>query len=89
MARDAYQLFFDQFIDGRKDEFFKFGLTQTIYGDKEKSHINWEDLKHRVFNNRQAYIRRYGTGGRNTQLYKDFYAFVFNNESIELSLIHI
>lgn len=83
MARDAYQLFFKQFIDGRKDEFFQFGLTQTIYGDAERSRHCWEDLKQRVFTGKPAYIRRYGAGGKNTQLYKDFYSFVFDNESIE------
>ena len=83
MARDAYQLFFEQFIGGRKDEFFQFGLAQTIYGDAERSLLGWEDLKHRVLSGGPAYIRRYGTGGRNTQLYKDFYAHLFNNENIE------
>lgn len=83
MTRDAYQLFFDQFIDGRKDEFFQFGLTQTIYASPEKCLASWENLKHSFFSNKSAYIRRYGTGGSNTQLYKDFYAFVFDNKKIE------
>jgi len=83
ITRDAYKLFFDQFLNGQREEFFQFGLNQTIYGDAIKSRLSWDDLKHRVLNNQSAHIRRYGTGGRNTQLYKDFYAFVFNNESIE------
>ena len=82
MTRDAYQLFFDDFFKGRKDKFFEFGLNQTIYADLEQAKNIWETLKHRLLNNEQVYIRRYGAGGSNTQLYRDFYTFVFNNENI-------
>jgi hypothetical protein len=83
MVRDAYQLFFEKFIDGKKHKFFEFGLEQTIFADANKSKESWESLKYRLNNNEQVYIRRYGTGGRNTHLYIEFYEYVFNNSNIK------
>lgn len=85
MTRDAYELFFEEFIGENKDKFFKFGLEQTIYANEisiKNASDKWEDLKLRLTSDQPIYIRRYGTGGRNTHLYKDFYANVFENEEL-------
>ena len=85
MTRDAYELFFEEFIGENKDKFFKFGLEQTIYANEisiKNARDKWEDLKLRLTSDQPIYIRRYGTGGRNTHLYKDFYANVFENEEL-------
>lgn len=86
MTRDAYELFFEEFIGENKDKFFKFGLEQTIYANEismKNASDKWEDLKLRLTSDQPIYIRRYGTGGRNTHLYKDFYANVFENEELK------
>jgi len=85
MTRDAYELFFEEFIGENKDKFFKFGLEQTVYANEisiKNASDKWEDLKLRLTSDQPIYIRRYGTGGRNTHLYKDFYANVFENEEL-------
>ena len=85
MTRDAYELIFEEFIGKNKDKFFKFGLEQTIYANEisiKNASDKWEDLKLRLSSDQPIYIRRYGTGGRNTHLYKDFYANVFENEEL-------
>jgi len=86
MTRDAYELFFEEFIGENKDKFFNFGLEQTIDANEisaEKAKAKWEDLKLRLASGDQVYIRRYGAGGRNTKLYKDFYAFVFETKELK------
>ena len=86
MTRDAYELFFEEFIGENKDRFFNFGLEQTIDANEisaEKAKEKWENLKLRLASGEQVYIRRYGAGGRNTKLYKDFYAYVFENKKLK------
>lgn len=80
---DGYQLFFEQFIKDRKQEFFDFGLENIIFANKKKAQENWSNLKHSLLKGELVYIRSYGRGGVNTPLYQLFYAHIFDNENIK------
>ena len=81
--RDSYELFFSRFhID--KEQFFDFGLNETIFATFDKAKEGWEDLKQRIKNNGQVYIRGFGRNSNASHLYKDFYSRVLSNENVEI-----
>ncbi len=55
--RDAYTKLFER-IDVH--EFFKIAINDITYIEEEKIRIQWDELKERVFNNGEIYIRGYG-----------------------------
>ena len=62
---------------------FEWGIEATIFPPVEKVSQEWEILKTKVLTNKSVYIRGYGRDGHGTQLYKDLYKFLFNNECVE------
>ena len=77
--RDGYERFFSRFgID--KNDFFEFGLSETIHAEFEVAEKHWEDLKRRIKNNEAVYVRRSTTEreGSKNLLLQDFYRNVFN-----------
>ncbi|MGN0594781.1 MAG: hypothetical protein ACI4I6_06445 [Hominimerdicola sp.] len=79
---DSYSEFFNYF-NISKEQFYEWGISATIFPPISKVHIEWEDLKRRIFNNETVYIRGYGRDAHGTQLYKDFYATIFENYSVK------
>lgn len=85
-VKDGYQIFFDEFIKERKQEFFDFGLNNVISAveNEDEARKSWSNLKRRLFyGDEPIYIRRYGRGGVNTPLYEAFYAHVFKHSNIK------
>lgn len=78
---DSYECFFKKFNIGKED-FYKFGLEETIYAPDEEIEEYWNELKRRVINNEKVYIRGYGRDAHGTTLYKKFHIKVFGNENI-------
>lgn len=79
--RDSYERFFSQgYIS--KDQFFEFGLSETIYAPLDKAEAAWEKLKHRVHSNQQVFIRGFGRNSNGTHLFQAFYADVLDNNQV-------
>lgn len=79
--RDSYERFFSQgYIS--KDQFFEFGLSETIYAPLDKAEAAWENLKHRVHSNQQVFIRGFGRNSNGTHLFQAFYADVLDNNQV-------
>ena len=79
--RDSYERFFSQgYIS--KDQFFEFGLNETIYAPLDKSEAAWDELKHRVHNNQKVFIRGFGRNSNGTHLFQAFYADVLENNQV-------
>lgn len=80
--RDAYERFFSGgYI--RKEEFFEFGVSETIYAPYEVAELRWEELKLRVRSNRTAFIRGFGRDAHGTHLYLALYEGLFGNTHIK------
>lgn len=78
---DSYERFMNSFnID--KDDFYKFGINETILPPRELVRNNWENLKKRIFNNGPVKIRGYGRDARGTELYIGLYDYLFNNKNV-------
>ena len=79
--RDSYERFFSQgYIS--KDQFFEFGLSETIYALLDKAEVAWQELKHRIQNNQQVFIRGFGRNSNGTHLFQAFYADVLSNNQV-------
>lgn len=79
--RDSYERFFLQgYIT--KEQFFEFGLRETIYAPLDKAEVAWSDLKANITNNHQVYMRGFGRNSKGTHLFQDFYRHVLNNEHV-------
>jgi len=80
--RDSYKIFFDE---GHitKEQFFEFGLSETIYSPYEKAEIEWDILKHRIHNNKPVYIRGFGRDANGAHLFQELYKRFLNNENVK------
>ena len=56
-----------------KEQFFEFGLEETIYAPLEKAELAWQQLKSRINNNEEVFIRGFGRDSKGTVLYKELY----------------
>jgi len=80
--RDSYLRFFSQgYIT--KDQFFEFGLKETIYSPYEKAQKEWSDLKENILNNQPVFIRGFGRDANGTHLFQEFYKVFLGNENIK------
>ena len=57
--RDSYKRFFSKF-NLSKEQFFNFGIRETIYAPIDKAQEGWDELKRRISNNDTVYIRGFG-----------------------------
>lgn len=78
---DSYERFMNNF-NINKDDFYRFGINETILPPKNLVEQNWEDLKKRIFDNGPVKIRGYGRDAKGTQLYIGLYNHLFNNKNI-------
>ena len=81
--RDSYEIFFEQ-CHINKDQFFKFGLNETIYADREKAQVFWNELKLRIGKKNPVYMRRFGRNRESNRLYEHFYKHGFGINNIKI-----
>ncbi len=80
--RDSYIRFFSEgYIS--KDQFFEFGLKETIYAPYEKAKREWELLKNRIKNNEDVYIRGFGRDANGTHLFQELYKRLVENYNVK------
>jgi len=80
--RDSYLRFFSQgYIS--KNQFFEFGLKETIYSPYEKAEKEWNNLKQRIMNNEEVFIRGFGRDANGTHLFQKLYAMLVGNSNIK------
>ena len=80
--RDSYQQFFSKGLIS-KEQFFEFGLQETIYIPLDKAEIEWKNLKKRIKNNEEIYIRGFGRDASGTYLFQELYKNILGNENIK------
>lgn len=78
---DSYEQFLNNF-DIDKDDFYKWGISSTIFPPIPSVEENWKLLKERILSNQIVYIRGYGRDAHGTQLYIDLYRELFGNNNI-------
>ena len=80
--RDSYLNFFSKgYIS--KEQFFDFGLSETIYVDFSTASQAWEYLKLRVQSNETVFIRGFGRDANGTPLFQSLYRYAYGNENIQ------
>ena len=80
--RDSYIRFFSEgYIS--KEQFFEFGLKETIYPTLDKAEKSWMILKNNIINNLPVYIRGFGRNGSNTHLFQEFYKRTLINTNVK------
>lgn len=81
--RDSYERFFSEgYIS--KEQFFDFGIRETIYTLLEKAKEGWEELKHRIRNNALVYMRGFGRNSNGSHLFQEFHSQVLGNENVKI-----
>ncbi|MBE0446439.1 hypothetical protein [Psychrobacter sp. FME5] len=66
-----------------KEQFFNFGLKETIYSSYDKAEIEWNLLKNRIYSNEKVFIRGFGRDASGTHLFQAFYERLINNYHVE------
>ena len=79
--RDAYIRFFNEgYIS--KENFFNFGLKETIYAPYDKAEIEWNLLKNRIYGNEKVFIRGFGRDANGTHLFQALYKKLLSNHNV-------
>ena len=78
---DAYEKFMEHF-EIEQNQLFEWGINNTIFPEVELIDDVWKDLLNRIYNNQKVYIRGYGRNGHATEIYKNFYSFLFGNNQV-------
>lgn len=80
--RDSYIRFFSKdYIS--KEQFFEFGLKETIYSPYEEAKTEWCELKRRIENNETVYIRGFGRDAKRTILFQKLYERLLGNYNVQ------
>ncbi len=80
--RDSYIKFFSEgYIS--KEQFFEFGLKETIYAPYDKAEQEWNQLKNRIKNNEEVFIRGFGRDANGTHLFQEFYQRLVGNDKVK------
>lgn len=80
--RDSYIRFFSEgYIT--KEQFFEFGLKETIYSPYEKVEREWINLKQKIHNNEEVFIRGFGRDANGTHLFQALYKKLFSNTKVK------
>jgi len=77
---DSYEKFLTQYVS--KEDFFEFGLKETIYIPFDKVEKEWKNLKNRIYQNQTVFIRGFGRDAAGTHLFLNFYEKVFQNNQV-------
>lgn len=81
--RDSYERFFSESYIS-KEQFFDFGIRETIYAPLDKAKEGWEELKHRIKNNGPVYMRGFGRNANGSHLFQAFYSQVLSNKNVKI-----
>ena len=75
---DSYEKFLKK-TNITKEDFFNFGIEETIFGNVLVAKSKWKEISERIRDKCQNtfYIRGYGRNSSNTDLYIEFYKEVF------------
>lgn len=79
--RDSYMKFIKQFNISKKD-LYNFGLEETILPNCDLVLKSWNELKRKLFNGDEIYIRCAGRNGNGTAIYLEFYKYLFKKSNI-------
>lgn len=81
-SRDSYYDFMNHF--GIKPKaLFEWGMEAIIFPPVEEVDKEWKNLKSRIVTDQEVFIRGYGRDAHGTQLYIDFYKYLFNNTKVK------
>lgn len=81
-VKDSYDLFLRHFGIS-KDDFYEFGLKNTIFIDHDIARERWDELKARIRGGKKVFIRGYGQNSSGTKDLISFYHSLFGNIEIE------
>ena len=81
--RDSYERFFSE-CHITKEQFFDFGLRETIYAPLEDAKASWEELKRRIRSNEPVHMRRFGRKDSGSPLFQELYKHVLDNENVQI-----
>lgn len=80
--RDSYIKFFSEgYIS--KEQFFEFGLKETIYAPIDQAEREWVSLKRRITNNEEVFIRGFGRDANGTHLFQELYQRLVGNSHVK------
>ncbi len=80
--RDSYLRFFSEgYIS--KEQFFEFGLKETIYAPADKAAMEWNHLKQRITSDETVYIRGFGRDANGTYLFQELYKGLLGNQNVQ------
>lgn len=77
---DSYEKFLTKYVS--KEDFFDFGLNETIYIPIDKVEKEWSNLKNRILENQNVFIRGFGRDAAGTHLFLKFYENIFEHSNI-------
>lgn len=81
--RDSYERFFSEgYIT--KQQFFDFGLKETIYSPLDRAEEYWQIIKNNALNNKAVYMRGFGRNSNGTHLFQSFYAETIKNCNVRV-----
>ena len=81
--RDSYINFFSEGYMS-KEQFFEFGLKETIYAPYEKAERGWNHLKNRIKNNEEVFIRGFGKNAKGSHLFQELYQRLVGNDRVKI-----
>ncbi len=64
---DSYEKFLTKYVS--KEDFFDFGLSETIYIPVDKVEREWLNLKNRILDNKNVFVRGFGRDAAGTHLF--------------------
>lgn len=77
---DSYEKFLTKYVS--KEDFFDFGLNETIYIPVDKVEREWLNLKNRILDNKSVFVRGFGRDAAGTHLFLNFYENIFKHSNI-------
>ncbi len=73
--RDSYKDFIKGFGINYND-FLEWGINNTLYPPEAETDKFWLELKERIDNGKEVYIRGYGRNGKGNEIITDFYSYI-------------
>ena len=80
--RDSYLKFFKKF-NITEDQLIDYGLSDIIFIPQNEAKKEWNNLKRKVLNNQETFIRGLGRDAANTPIMIDIHYHLFTNSNIK------
>ncbi len=80
--KDSFELFMSQF-DIDEPKIIEFGLNESIFMSPEKVSSQWAELKNKITNNNEVYVRNFGRIKSKQDKLLDFYKTILKIENVE------